>query len=434
VDAVVIHGDELIKAMAEDENLPEEMKGARLARWLTKKEVVFARTTPAQKLIIVEGHQKLGHIVAVTGDGVNDSPAIKKADIGIAMNIVGSDVAKDSADLLLLDDNFCSIVSGIEEGRLMFDNLKKTIIYSLVVNIPELAPVLGNMILGFPMPLTTIFMLLICVVTDIIPAIAMAYEQKEMDIMRRKPRNADVDHLVTWKLMFHSYAILGVTEIFGGHYTYFYVLNDFGFPPEKLFGLNFAMGCEPNPTDVYNPLDPNAGNTNLLGCSEAAPDWVNGDNSKVDLRLWFYSYGPDKWGSCEYPDLESSVHSGAYYCYGTEALQAAQGSYFAALVAMQWIAGIICRTRFVNLWQQGLNNRVIWFGIALETVVAVLVLYVPGLNEGIGGRPLMPLHLFVPAMPFCIMFFVMDEGRKLVNRLYREKYGRRSALEKVSQF
>ena len=77
----------------------------------------------------------MGHIVAVT---VNDSPAIKKADIGIAMNIVGSDVAKDSADLLLLDDNFCSIVSGIEEGRLMFDNLKKTIIYSLVVNIPEL--------------------------------------------------------------------------------------------------------------------------------------------------------------------------------------------------------------------------------------------------------------------------------------------------------
>ena len=434
VDAVVIHGNELTKAMAEDESLPEDMKGARLERWLSKKEVVFARTTPAQKLIIVEGHQKMGHIVAVTGDGVNDSPAIKKADIGIAMNIVGSDVAKDSADLLLLDDNFCSIVSGIEEGRLMFDNLKKTIIYSLVVNIPELAPVLANMILGFPMPLTTIFMLLICVVTDIIPAVAMAYEQKEMDIMRRKPRNADVDHLVTWKLMFHGYAILGVIEIFGAHYTYFYVLNDFGFSTEGLFGLNFAMGCGPAANDQYNPDDPNAGNTNLAGCSEAAPDWTNGDNSKVDLRLWFYSYGPEKWTSCEYPGLESSVHSGALYCYGTEAITAAQGAYFAALVAMQWIDCMINRTRIVNLWQQGLNNRIIWFGIVLETVVAVLVLYVPGLNEGIGGRPLVPLHLFVPAFPFCIIFLVVDEGRKMVNQVYREKYGRKSALERVAQY
>jgi len=112
--------------------------------WLSKKEVVFARTTQAQKLIIVEGHQEMGHIVAVTGDGVNDSPAIKKANIGIVMNIVGSDVAKDSADMLLLDDNFCSIVQGIEEGRLMFDSLRKTIIYAMAGNMPELCPVIAK--------------------------------------------------------------------------------------------------------------------------------------------------------------------------------------------------------------------------------------------------------------------------------------------------
>ncbi len=100
---------------------------------------MFARTTPQQKLIIVDAFQKAGHIVAVTGDGVNDSPAIKKANIGIAMGS-GSDVAKNAADLIILDDNFSSITNGIECGRLIFDNLKKNISYTLVANWPELVP------------------------------------------------------------------------------------------------------------------------------------------------------------------------------------------------------------------------------------------------------------------------------------------------------
>ena len=141
--AIVIHGDLLAEKHAEEEHLDDNdpEKGRFLVEWIKKPEVVFARTTPSQKLLIVDACQKAGHIVAVTGDGVNDSPAIKKADIGVAMGS-GSDVAKNAADIILLDDDFSSIVIGVEQGRLMFDNLKKSITYALSANPPEIFPVL----------------------------------------------------------------------------------------------------------------------------------------------------------------------------------------------------------------------------------------------------------------------------------------------------
>jgi len=112
-----------------------------------KPYCVFARTTPAQKLQIVTACQSEGFVVASTGDGVNDSPAIKQADIGISMNISGSDVTKDAADMILLDDDFASIVNGVEEGRKIFDNLKKTVVYLLTSNMTEIIPFLVLIIL-----------------------------------------------------------------------------------------------------------------------------------------------------------------------------------------------------------------------------------------------------------------------------------------------
>ena len=160
-------------------------------------EIVFARTSPEQKYRIVEAFQNLGNVVAATGDGVNDSPALKKADIGIAMGISGSEVSKETSDMILMDDNFTTIVAGIEEGRLIFDNIKKLICYNLADNIAEMYSVWVFIILGCPLPMGTIAMLLSVLCTDVMPAISISHEKSEADIMKLKPRNPYADKLVT---------------------------------------------------------------------------------------------------------------------------------------------------------------------------------------------------------------------------------------------
>merc|ERR1712242_443532 len=211
------------------------------------KEIVFARTSPQQKLIIVDGCQRAGQIVAVTGDGVNDSPALKKADIGVAMGIAGSDVSKQAADMILLDDNFASIVTGVEEGRLIFDNLKKSIAYTLTSNIPEISPFLLFMMFQIPQPLSTVLILCIDLGTDMLPAISFAYENPELDIMDRYPRNSKRDHLVNAKLISFAYLQIGMVQAAAGFFTSFYIMHDYGFTPSVLFGLATEKGTMPNP-------------------------------------------------------------------------------------------------------------------------------------------------------------------------------------------
>uniref|UniRef100_A0A915Q4X1 Sodium/potassium-transporting ATPase subunit alpha n=1 Tax=Setaria digitata TaxID=48799 RepID=A0A915Q4X1_9BILA len=225
--AMIIHGEQLRQLSAD--NLDYIVKHYSC--------IVFARTSPIQKLQIVEAFQNAGHIVAVTGDGVNDAPALRKADIGIAMGIAGTDVSKEAADMILLDDNFASIVTGVEEGRIIFDNLKKSIAYTLTSNIPEITPFLTYILFGIPLPMSVVAILCIDLGTDLWPAISIAYEEAETNIMKRPPRNAKTDKLVNARLMNFSYLQIGLMQAAAGFMTYFVIMGENGFHIQRLLWI-----------------------------------------------------------------------------------------------------------------------------------------------------------------------------------------------------
>lgn len=326
----------------------------------TFSQIVFARTSPQQKLIIVEACQKSGKIVAVTGDGVNDSPALKQADIGIAMGIAGSDVSKQAADMILLDDNFASIVVGIEEGRIIFDNLKKTIAYTLSSKIPELTPFLMYLFVGIPLPLGPITILLIDLGTDLLPAIAVAYESAESDIMSRPPRDIQTTRLVGDILISVSYGHYGVYNAFAGFFTYFIIMGENGFLPWNLVGLRERWDAE-------------------------------------HVQVIRDSYGQE-WTYTQRKSLEYTAQTG----------------YFVSIVVIQWVVLIVCKTRKNSFFHQGMYNWPMNLALLMETSLALLVSYAPCENI-LRTYPLF-YEWWLPALPLAFFLFVQDEIRKYLIR------------------
>jgi sodium/potassium-transporting ATPase subunit alpha len=215
-DGQIVVGDQL-----------QDMNENDLLTLLDSRELVFARTSPIQKLQIVKALQKKGEIVTVTGDGVNDAPALKNADMGVAMGLSGTEVAKEAADMVLMDDNFATIVNAIEEGRTIFANIKKFIAYILTSNVPEILPFIAFVMIGAPLALTVVLILTIDLGTDLLPALGLGREKPEVDVMKQPPRKRD-ERLLTWPLLGMSYGIVGMLQAAAGFFAFFVVLYQGG--------------------------------------------------------------------------------------------------------------------------------------------------------------------------------------------------------------
>jgi len=200
------------------------MSESQLQLALDAPEILFARVTADQKMRVVEALKRKGHVVAATGDGVNDAPALKRADVGIAMGISGTDVARESADMVLLDDNFASIVGAIEEGRAVYDNIRKFLTYILTSNIPELVPYLAFVLFRIPLPLTIIQILAVDLGTDMLPALALGAERPDPRVMQRAPRPR-TQRLLSWPLLARAYLFLGMLEAAAAMAAFFFVLH-----------------------------------------------------------------------------------------------------------------------------------------------------------------------------------------------------------------
>ncbi|MDH4225958.1 MAG: HAD-IC family P-type ATPase, partial [Deltaproteobacteria bacterium] len=223
---VVITGDRL-----------KRLTHTQLELALDAPEVIFARVSAGQKLRIVAALQHKGEIVAVTGDGVNDAPALRKADIGIAMGLGGTDVAKAAADMVLLDDNFASIVSAVEEGRAVYDNIRRFVTYIATSNIPEIVPYLAYVLVRIPLPLTVIQILVVDLGTDMVPALGLGAEKPHPDTLSRPPRPRS-QRLLDTPLLLRAYLFLGAMEAAAAMAAFFFVLKGGGWVYDQPMGDN----------------------------------------------------------------------------------------------------------------------------------------------------------------------------------------------------
>ncbi|KAI8636494.1 hypothetical protein BD408DRAFT_448383 [Parasitella parasitica] len=338
----------------------------------TYQEIVFSRTTPEQKLKIVKELQKRDNIVAVTGDGVNDAPALKAADVGVAV-VSGSDVAIEAADLVLMG-GFDSITEAIRLGRLVFQNLQKVIGYLLPAGSwSEIWPVLVNAFCGTPLPLSSFLMITICCFTDLFPCLALIMEQEEFDLLSMKPRNPKTDHLINLKIYLQSYIFMGSMQTICSLSMFFTYMKS-------------ATG---------------------LGWS----DFVG-----------TYSSGP--WGTPNNPTWGNDPSTGAPLTFEkfTQISYTGQCVTFVTLVILQWGNILSIRNRKLSIVQadpfsQKRRNLWLFVGMLCSLVVAIIVTEVPWIQQTLLTNSVPIKHWLIP-IPLALGILVVDEIRKLLARTF----------------
>ncbi|KZT74065.1 aminophospholipid-transporting P-type ATPase [Daedalea quercina L-15889] len=404
VDAVVVHGDDI-----------DGLQGWQWDQIFSKKEIVFARTSPQHKLEIVKHAQALGHIVGVTGDGVNDSPALKKADLGIAMNISGSDVSKEAANMILLDDNFASTVKGVAEGRQIFVNLKRSIQYTISHSTPEVIPQLLYVVVPIPLPLSAILILVIDLGFELFVALSFAWDKPETKdgLMRMAPRKpvsersimslkrkalrrtktlrrdtetgdviqpsristmasrfskpftrefwedaterSDDESLVDSKLLSYSYLEAGVIEMIGALVAYFVVFDKNGFTP----------------TDLRNAQ----ASTTATYFTKSSPDFVNTRGQVINASQQVEAFGK----------AQSIVYLSVFIiqCFNVFAVKAKFSFPFGKSIV---------------------GNYYNFAGIFAGACLGIFIIYTPPLHVVFGGSyHLSPLYWLIPAAFGCLL-------------------------------
>ncbi|KAH8024366.1 hypothetical protein HPB51_022850 [Rhipicephalus microplus] len=391
--------------------------------------------------------------------------------LGVAMGIAGSDVSKQAADMILLDDNFASIVTGVEEGRLIFDNLKKSIAYTLTSNIPEISPFLLFILADVPLPLGTVTILCIDLGTDMVPAISLAYEKSESDIMKRRPRDPAHDKLVNerklsglfcsdqhWLYKTQCWVTLAQANLFLVHESvgsskiscltsadhfnspsprkpFFpgvgvgreegYFCYDFSFWPVPAISLAYEMAesdiMKRQPRD---PVKDKLVNERLIsisygqiGMMQAAAGFfvyfvIMGENGFWPSKL----LGLRKhWDSKAVNDLMDSYGQEWTYKNRKTLEYTCHTAFFVSIVIVQWADLIICKTRRNSIVHQGMKNHVLNFGLVFETALAAFLSYCPGMDKGLRMYPL-KINWWLPALPFSLLIFVYDEIRRYILR------------------
>ncbi|KAJ3416269.1 hypothetical protein HDV05_002559 [Chytridiales sp. JEL 0842] len=404
VRAIVIHGDTI-----------DKLTEAEWNNIFSKEEIIFARTSPKHKLDIVKRAQGLGHIVGVTGDGVNDSPALKKADLGIAMNQSGSDVSKEAAAMILLDDNFASTVSGIEEGRLIFQNLKKSVQYTITHTMPEVFANLSYVIVPLPLPLSTIQILVVDLGFELFMALTYAYDPSEnkaglMKLLPRKPVNEESIARLKRRTDQERRELeaagvvvdpeMSAEEQFKRMPRMAKVTNGF----KKLFsGEYWKQKFEKTDDEILVDGDVltwaylEAGTIVSIGCFTAYffAMWWHFRLTPYEVFQFAVTDGPD-WGLDGKPFVDA--RTGEVYDRYNHPVSYGQSGFYLGIMFQQCFNLFICKARLAYPWGNFMwANKKSFLGMFVGSAFCFVIIYAPPLNVAFQTQwKLSPLVWLVP--------------------------------------